>query len=377
MRLNIASKLFLGFLCVIGLNSAYLFVVYKINAVNTTVDLLKRNDDIKSRLIRLKTQHGVRSTSVLSFEKIGLQESIDNFRDRSVFIACLIDTISREIDSIIGIDLRLLPEKRHLDYRLATKKMDDLTRDMTAADKRYTGLFEALVLSRASPKNPKKASAEKAIVDTLDSMDKSIAVMLESGEGFIRERTNEHIAEISQDVTEVKKLIVLIIAGLTVFSLAFGLIFSRTITNALRRLKDSAGKIGKSDFDLIPSGFPNDEIGDLAKAFFNMSVDLRSKQEEIIKSKRLAAIGEVVASVNHEINNPLMIISGNAQFLEMSMEGYPADIRERVKTIIEETGRISEITRKLREIRNPVAKDYLARSGQMIDIHKSTQQKET
>ena len=61
-----------------------------------------------------------------------------------------------------------------------------------------------------------------------------------------------------------------------------------------------------------PTGYPSDEIGDVATAFFEMSIDLKNTQEELIKSKRLATIGEIVASVNHEINNPLMIISGNA-----------------------------------------------------------------
>jgi len=373
MRFTIAVKLFFGFLCVICLNAVYLVIVYKINNVNVIVDILKRNDDIKSEFIRLKTQHGIRSTSVLSFEKIGRQESVDNFRDRNLLVTSLLDTVKRKIDSITTIDIKLLPEEKHLDYYRATKKRDNITRELADANNRYSELFEALVGMRVSPQKSHNASSEKIIVDSLDFMYNVMATILESGEAIIRELTNIRIIDISRNVAEVKELTLLIFAGLTLFSLVFGLIFSRTITIALRRLKESATKIGKSDFDLIPSGFPNDEIGDLAKAFFDMSVDLRSKQEELFKSKRLAAIGEVVASVNHEINNPLMIISGNAQFLEMSMEGYPADMKERVKTIIEETGRISEITRKLREIRNPVSQDYLTGSGQMIDINKSTQ----
>jgi hypothetical protein len=69
-----------------------------------------------------------------------------------------------------------------------------------------------------------------------------------------------------------------------------------------------------------------------------------------------------------------MIISGNAQFLEMSMAKYPAEMRERVQTILEETERISSVTRKLREIKNPVVEDYTASGEQMINLDKSTAQ---
>lgn len=156
------------------------------------------------------------------------------------------------------------------------------------------------------------------------------------------------------------------------FHFFFGLFFSRQITKSLRRLKESASTIGKGNFNTDPSGYPNDETGDLATAFFEMSIDLKNTQEELIKSKRLAAIGEVVASVNHEINNPLMIISGNAQFLEMTLKGYPEEIKERVRTIIEETERISRVTKKLREIKNPVIEDYTSSGEQMINLDKSS-----
>jgi nitrogen fixation/metabolism regulation signal transduction histidine kinase len=165
---------------------------------------------------------------------------------------------------------------------------------------------------------------------------------------------------------------IFIISGVTLFAVLFGIFFSRAITNALRRLKESASSIGKGDFDFDPSGYPNDETGDLASAFFQMSLDLKNVQEELIQSKRLAAIGEVVASVNHEINNPLMIISGNAQFLEMIMENYPIEMKERVRTILEETERISRVTRKLREIKNPVVEDYTSSGEQMINLDKSS-----
>ena len=199
-----------------------------------------------------------------------------------------------------------------------------------------------------------------------------VASTIDSVENNIEQRTNVHIKDVEIQVKNVQNITWIIIIGVTLFGSIFALFFSRHITIALRRLKESASTIGKGDFDVAPTGYPNDEIGDLATAFFEMAVDLKNTQDELIKSKRLAAIGEVVASVNHEINNPLMIISGNAQFLEMTMEGYPPEMLERVRTILEETERISKVTRKLREIKNPVVEDYTSSGEQMINLDKSS-----
>jgi nitrogen fixation/metabolism regulation signal transduction histidine kinase len=178
--------------------------------------------------------------------------------------------------------------------------------------------------------------------------------------------------EIEHRIDEVKRQTIFILSGIVIIAIGFAFIFSRGFTNSMRRLKESAGAIGKGKFDFNPEGYPHDEIGDLAMAFYEMSTDLKTAQEELVKSRRLAAIGEVVASVNHEINNPLMIISGNAQFLEMSMANYPPEMKDRVKTILEETERISSVTRKLREIKNPVVEDYTSSGEQMINLEKST-----
>jgi C4-dicarboxylate-specific signal transduction histidine kinase len=173
---------------------------------------------------------------------------------------------------------------------------------------------------------------------------------------------------------DAKQVTLFIVSGISAFAMIFAFVISNAITRRLRKLKDSASFIGKGNFYFDPSGYAKDEIGDLATAFFDMAIDLKKTQEELVKSKRLAAIGEVVASVNHEINNPLMIISGNAQFLEMSMQDYPEDIRERIRTILAETDRISVVTRKLREIRNPVVEDYTSSGEQMINLDKSSRE---
>ena len=55
------------------------------------------------------------------------------------------------------------------------------------------------------------------------------------------------------------------------------------------------------------------------RLYFTASVrdltDMKSLQERIIRSERLAALGQVVAEIGHEIKNPLMLIGGFARQL--------------------------------------------------------------
>ena len=69
---------------------------------------------------------------------------------------------------------------------------------------------------------------------------------------------------------------------------------------------------------------------------------LQQAQQQLVRSGKLAALGSLVAGVAHEINNPVNIISGNLELLEMDPE-----IRQRFATEIElitnQTTRIKKI----------------------------------
>ena len=372
MRLTIASKLFIGFVCVIFLNAFFFVIVTRMDNVNGSVSILRSQNDVKNNLLRLKTLHRVQGPSIISFQSIGRKESVENFKGIHDNILLLIDSIQQQMDDIKHLDSLLISKRRSSRSLDGLDKTSGLLLNIGSNNKLYSMLFERIVSLRELVKTPQSEKSMAVLMDSVNLIEQLITTELDSSETVLSEQTNLRIKDIGRDVTNIKKVTISILTGITLFSILFAFIFSGTITNSLRRLKDSASQIGKADFNINPQGYPNDEIGDLATAFFDMAVDLRNKQEEVIKSKRLAAIGEIVASVNHEINNPLMIISGNAQFLEMSMEAFPDEMKERVRTILEETDRISLVTKKLREIKTLVTEDYTRSGGQMINLDKST-----
>jgi signal transduction histidine kinase len=368
MRLTIALKLFLGFLVVIFSNIFFFVIISKIDNVRSITQSLKKQHDIKNDLLRLKTLHRVQVPSILSFERLGRAESVENFREINSKIVALLDTINLKLDSVANLD-SIIIEGAEIEQAEQIATLQFFIDSISLYNNIYAVSFDNFVSAKLENQTEKKLKPKR---DILDESDDKLSLLLDSSELFIDHKTNAKLKEVEVRVSKIKQLTIGIIAGVTLFAIFFGYIFSRYITDALRRLKDSASTIGRGDFNINPHGYPSDEIGDLATAFFDMAIDLKNKEERLIQLQRMAAIGEVVASVNHEINNPLMIISGNAQFLEMTMDGYPLEMRERVQTILEETERISKVTRKLREIKNPVVEDYTSSGEQMINLDKSS-----
>ncbi len=89
------------------------------------------------------------------------------------------------------------------------------------------------------------------------------------------------------------------------------------------------------------------------------------------ESDRVTAVVETAVAVNHAINNPLVPILGNAQFLLQDERMTEEDIRRRLRVIVKNALRIRDITQKLANIQHPVTKEYL-KGTRMLDIEAST-----
>jgi signal transduction histidine kinase len=86
---------------------------------------------------------------------------------------------------------------------------------------------------------------------------------------------------------------------------------------------------------------------------------LRAMQAQLVQSSKLAALGEIVAGVAHELNNPLAIILGNAELL--SPQRTPDDQRS-VEQIIESAKRARRVVQSLATFarRGPIIKEWTA-----------------
>ena len=98
--------------------------------------------------------------------------------------------------------------------------------------------------------------------------------------------------------------------------------------------------------------------------------ELKRAELERLEKEKLQALVETAGAVCHEMNQPLMGISGYGELALMELDaGHP--VRPEIEKVLEQVGRMTEITRKLMRITNYRTKAYL--SGKILDIDSSTQ----
>lgn len=85
--------------------------------------------------------------------------------------------------------------------------------------------------------------------------------------------------------------------------------------------------------------------------------ELKNAQDQLIKVEQKAAISAMVVSLNHEINNPLMIIQGNIQMISATTND--TKLLKRVNIINNQINRIAELLSKLRKIETPLLEKYV------------------
>ena len=93
---------------------------------------------------------------------------------------------------------------------------------------------------------------------------------------------------------------------------------------------------------------------------------LQRAQAKLVELEKKQTAAEMAATLNHEINNPLAIIAGNAQFLLMTMKSSNPSIIKRLKAIDKEASVIAQITERFRQIDSLVTEDYIKGDSRKI-----------
>ncbi len=144
---------------------------------------------------------------------------------------------------------------------------------------------------------------------------------------------------------------------------------AQQFTAPIQRLTEGANRLEGQDYShrLPLRGY--DELDDLAATFNSMAdaieqrdarirtymqgleEEVRERTEELLHAERLAAVGEMVAGIAHEIGTPLNVISGYAEDLLSQLEDDETNAD--LNVIVNETGRIADLVRGLQDFARP------------------------
>lgn len=203
-------------------------------------------------------------------------------------------------------------------------------------------------------------------------------------EKFGSEMIDQALNLIDQQVKYSYTNIFLVVGIALLFSGVIAVLFPMKITKPILRLVNATKSVGSGDYSYrVENLGGSNEIAELISSFNKMlqniqfthednvklleqtkrfnevleekieeaTRDIKEMQNELIKSERLATIGEIAAKIAHEIKNPL---SGISIALELMKAKTPDDDqRKKVSEILSEVARLDRIIKDMLQIAKP------------------------
>ena len=153
-----------------------------------------------------------------------------------------------------------------------------------------------------------------------------------------------------------------------------GLVLARSVALPVARLSEGVATLASGRYDARVPEQGRDELGALARSFNHMAGELsardaelrrwseelqrrvdegtrqlREAQDQIARTRRLAALGSFSAGLAHELNNPL---TGTLGLLSLACEEVPrtTPLGQNLELALEQARRMARIVRQLRQL---------------------------
>src|SRR6266516_1696879 len=120
--------------------------------------------------------------------------------------------------------------------------------------------------------------------------------------------------------------------------------WSDPVARAIAEPSASTAEIRAGERVLLLTAIPMAESGS-AVLVFEDQTERRRLQEQLIQSEKMSAIGQLIAGVAHDLNNPLASVVGFSDFLAET--GVPASLEEPLQVIRQEAERAATIVKNL------------------------------
>ena len=165
--------------------------------------------------------------------------------------------------------------------------------------------MESLEKLTALDQTDEKGGAETRLSIESELRNFGAAIVVNASNAIDQERLRVHTWLRSSWVVAVSALVLILL--LEIFIVMF---IAQQIIRPFSRFEKYTERIAAGDFSLItPIRRYRDEFTNLAIALNHMLLELKKREDQLIQSRKLAAVGNLTAGIAHELNNPLNNIS--------------------------------------------------------------------
>lgn len=257
---------------------------------------------------------------LISYAKIiGRRKSIDGY-----------------LQEIIRIDQKFI-ENLQLRFNLDVIILDKDFRPVIATKPEF---------SLVTPSAFKKGATDNIKFITIESKEEPYSVLIKP---FDKDNPDIKLGlasskkEIESTISQINKAVFTVVAAVVLLILVVLWIVSRILIRPLTLLMNAVKNLESGEGNMYVPAESGTEIGELSKSFNEMSKkvskaqselkakvkelerankDLQDAQAQLVHSAKMGSLGQVVAGVAHELNNPIGFIYSNIGILKEYIERY-------------------------------------------------------
>ena len=127
---------------------------------------------------------------------------------------------------------------------------------------------------------------------------------------------------------------------------AFDLVLrGRPVSNFELQIKRGVGDVGRFSVNLSPMRGDNQMVNSVVIVMTDIT-EMAAIQAKLMQTEKMAAVGQLVSGVAHEVNNPLTAIMGFADLM-LENPALPASVHDDLRVIMQEAQRTKEIVQNL------------------------------
>ena len=317
------------------------------------------------------------ASSAIVYSRLLVIEGAKNLRVHTIEV---LETLQTALDAMLdqetgvrgylitGVESFLEPYHRGgKAYTATIEKIKDLTSGNPAQQRRLdelndlakqwrSGFAERAIVLMSKPETREDARALEASTAGKTAMD-LIRAKVDEIEGIERDRLARRDAVQKQAFTTAYMMTILGGVGSLIIATLAGVLLTRGIAAPIARMTSAMTTIAKGDTTVdVPGINRRDEIGAMAASvqiFKDSMIEREKTQAELARVGRLTTMGELVASIAHEVNQPLTgIVTNGEACLRWLNRGEPNldEARDAVSSTVQDGRRAAQVIENLRAL---------------------------